>query len=85
MYQFTPEQKKNIDDAVEEMLQSLSRQDREKELRKDIVDRMKEEFGLDGKVFNTIVKERVNDKVSEQVAELQTALDLNDELVASRR
>lgn len=85
MYHFTPEQKKSIDSAAEEMLQSLSRQDREKELRKDIVDRMKEEFGLDSKVFNTIVKERVNDKVSEQVAELQTALDLNDELLASRR
>ena len=85
MYQFTKEQRISIDNATEEMLQSLSRQDREKELRKDIVDRMKEEFGLDSKVFNTIVKERINDKVSEKVAELQTALDLNDELLASRR
>lgn len=85
MYQFNKEERVSIDNAVEEVLQSLSRQDREKELRKDIVDRMKEEFGLDSKVFNTIVKERVNDKVSEQVAELQTALELNDDLLASRR
>lgn len=85
MYQFTKEERVSIDNAVEEVLQSLRRQDQEKELRKDIVDRMKEEFGLDSKVFNTIVKERVNDKVSEQVSELQTALELNDELLASRR
>lgn len=85
MYQFTKEERISIDNATEEMLQSLCRQDREKELRKDIVARMKEEFGLDGRVFNTIVKERINDKVSEQVAELQTALDLNDDLLASRR
>lgn len=85
MYQFTKEERVSIDNAAEEMLQSLSRQDREKELRKDIISRMKEEFGLDSKVFNTIVKERVDDKVSEKVAELQTALDLNDDLLASRR
>ena len=85
MYQFTKEERVSIDQAVEEMLQSFSRQDREKELRKDIISRMKEEFSLDSKVFNTIVKERLNDKVSEQVSELQTALDLNDELLASRR
>lgn len=85
MYQFTKEERISIDNAAEEMLQSLSRQDREKELRRDIISRMKEEFGLDSKVFNTIVKERVDDKVSEKVAELQTALDLNDELLASRR
>lgn len=85
MYQFTKEERVSIDNAAEEMLQSLARQDREKELRKDIISRMKEEFGLDSKVFNTIVKERVDDKVSEKVAELQTALDLNDELLASRR
>lgn len=85
MYHFTKEERVSIDQAVEEMLQSFSRQDREKNLRRDIVDRMKEEFSLDSKVFNTIVKERLNDKVSEQVSELQTALDLNDELLASRR
>lgn len=85
MYQFTKEQRVSIDQAVEEMLQSYSRQEREKNLRRDIIDRMKEEFSLEAKVFNTIVKERLNDKVSEQVSELQTALDLNDELLASRR
>ena len=85
MYQFTKEERVSIDQAVEEMLQSYSRQDREKNLRRDIIDRMKEEFSLEAKVFNTIVKERLNDKVSEQVSELQTALELNDELLASRR
>lgn len=85
MYQFTKEERVSIDQAVEEMLQSYSRQEREKNLRRDIIDRMKEEFSLEAKVFNTIVKERLNDKVSEQVSELQTALDLNDELLASRR
>ena len=85
MYQFTKEQRVSIDQAVEEMLQSYSRQEREKNLRRDIIDRMKEEFSLEAKVFNTIVKERLNDKVSEQVSELQTALDLNDEVLASRR
>ena len=85
MYQFTKEERVSIDQAVEEMLQSYSRQEREKNLRRDIIDRMKEEFSLEAKVFNTIVKERLNDKVSELVSELQTALDLNDELLASRR
>ena len=85
MYQFTKEERVSIDQAVEEMLQSYSRQEREKNLRRDIIDRMKEEFSLEAKVFNTIVKERLNDKVSEQVSELQPELDLNDELLASRR
>ena len=85
MYQFTKEEKVSIDGAVEEMVASFSRQAREAELRKDILSRMKEEFGLDGKTFNAIVKERKDDAVSEQVASLQTALDLNEELVASRR
>lgn len=85
MYEFTKDEQRSIDDAVGEMVHSFSRQERESELRKDIISRMKEEFGLEPKTFNTIVKERLNDKVSEQVASLQTALDLNDQLVASRR
>lgn len=85
MFEFTKEEKVSIDCAVEEMVQSFSRQSREADLRKDIISRMKEEFGLEGKTFNTIVKERINDKVSEQVASLQSALDLNDSLVSSRR
>ena len=85
MFQFTKEEQRAIDGAVEEMVQSFARQKREAELRKDIIARMKDEFGLDGKMFNTVVKERIDDKVSEQVGSLQAALDLNDDLIASRR
>lgn len=85
MSEFTKEELVSIDGAVEEMVQSFSRQEREGELRKDIIARMKDEFGLNPKLFNTITKERINDKVSYQVSELQAALDLNESLMSSRR
>ena len=84
MYEFTKEEQRSIDDAVGEMVHSFSRQERESELRKDIISRMKEEFGLESKTFNTIVKERLNDKVSEQVASPHSPLASHDQPDASR-
>lgn len=47
----SPEDRKKIREAVEEMSNSMARSDSEKEHQKEIVKRMKEEFDMEGKVF----------------------------------
>jgi len=54
--------------AAKEMSDSMTRQESEKDLQKDIVDQMKEKYGLKPAEFNRIVKVYHEQKLDEVIA-----------------
>ena len=57
--------------AVEEMVSSLYRVQSEKDLQKSIVDRMKDEEGVDKAEFRKMAKYAYNLEISTDIAELE--------------
>ena len=57
--------------AVEEMVSSLYRIQSEKDLQKSIVDRMKDEEGVDKAEFRKMAKYAYNLEISTDIAELE--------------
>lgn len=82
----SPEVMTKLDNAVNECVTSMMRIEHEKDFQKDVVDRMKEEIdGFKPADFNALVKERLNDKISEKIAKLESVVELNDALIEHRR
>lgn len=79
---YTPEELKDIDSCVEEAVGSLIRQEAEKDLRKDIITRMKEEFSMKPATFNMLVGERFDSKSSKNLEKHEEIVNFNDKLIA---
>lgn len=82
-YQLTPEEQTKINNAVEEIVGSLVREDGEKQLRKDITARMKEEINFTPAELNALARERFDSKATENVEKFQGIIDLNELLIAN--
>lgn len=82
-YQLSKEEQKKLNDAVDEMVNSLIRQDAEVQLRKDIAERVKEELGFKSSELNALARERFDNKATEQVEKFQDVIDLNSLLLAN--
>ena len=78
-------QMQTLDKAVRECVDSLTRSDGEKEFRKDVASRMKEEFEISTSEFNNLVKERYNEDCSNKIEKLQAVVDLSDQLKNSSK
>lgn len=77
---YSPTQLQTINNAINEFVDSLVREDSEKELRKAILSRMKEELEFSPKDFRTIAKERYDKSISEKVTQLEDALAMEETL-----
>jgi len=82
-YQLSPEEQRKLNNAVEEVVQSLIRQDAEVQFRKDVAERVKEELGFKASELNALAKERFDNKATEQVEKWQDVIDLNEMLLAN--
>ncbi|CAL9972003.1 transcriptional regulator [Vibrio phage D479] len=76
----TPNDKKEVINAVKEAAASLLRADSEKDLRKDIADRMKEEFEIKPADFNKVVKWYHKQNRQEEAAKNEKVHNLYDKL-----
>lgn len=64
----TPDEKKIIRDAIDEVVDSMTRTAAEKDLVKEIVSKIKEETTLSPKVFRKMARVAFNSNFSEEVA-----------------
>ena len=64
----TPADRQKIKDAIGEMVDSLQRQSGETELRKDITDNLKEDFGMPSAVVNRMAKLAYADTFDSEIA-----------------
>lgn len=82
----SPDVMTKLDNAVTECVNSLVRTQAEKDFRKDVLDRLKEEIdGFKPADFNALVKERFDDSITNKVAQLEAVIELNDALNEHRR
>jgi hypothetical protein len=82
----SPDVMTKLDGAVTECVNSLVRSQAEKDFRKDVLDRLKEEIdGFKPADFNALVKERFDDSITNKVAQLEAVIELNDALNEHRR
>ena len=79
----TPEQQQIIRDAVKESVDSLLRISAEKELQKDIADRIQEKLGIKKADFAKLVSAQYEGKVSDQIAKLEAIVELKEMLYGS--
>lgn len=80
----TDEQKQIVRDAIKECIASRVRCEAEKELQKDIAERMKDKLGLKPALFNALVGEAYEKKVSSQIEKLTEAVELSELIMGSR-
>lgn len=79
----TTEQQQIVRDAVKESVDSLLRISAEKELQKDIADRIQEKLGIKKADFTKLVSEQYEGKVSDQIAKLEAIVELKEILYGS--
>ena len=80
-YQYSKEEQTKLNNAVEELVQSLIREDGEKQFRKDVAARIKEELGFKSSDLNDLAKERFENAATEKVEKMQNIVDLNELLL----
>ncbi len=78
-----PNQLQQLDKAVRECVDSLTRADGEKQFRKDVSERIKEDMEIKPADFNQLVKERYDQACSNKIEKLQAIVDLSDKLKSS--
>lgn len=84
VYIYTEKEQTTINNAVDEAVSSWVRQKTletsEKDLRKDIIERITkdENVPIDKKLFNLLVKERFDGKSSEEVEKHEDVIALDD-------
>lgn len=71
-----PEQRKVLKGLVQESVNSLYREDAEKQLRKDIADRAADELEIDKKYFNKLCRTVFKDSLSELGEEAEVIANL---------
>lgn len=81
--QLTPQEMYKLNGCIREMVDSMFRVQGEKDLQKEIKQRVKDEFPHLDANFTDIVKESYDNSVSETIAKKQAAVDLLDEIEAS--
>lgn len=84
-FQYTPDELKSINDAVEECVKSLEREENEKSFRKDVVSRMGDELKMKSAEFNALVKERYNSTSTKAIEKHEEIADFNEKLISSAK
>ena len=74
-----------LDKMVREAVDSFTRSEAESSFRKDVASRAKDELGIQPSLFNSIVKERFNESITEKLSKLEEVIDMNDELIAAAK
>lgn len=82
----SPDTLTKLDNAVTECVNSLIRGQAEKDFRKDVLDRMKEEIDdFKPADFNALVLERYDDRITNKIAKMESVVEMNDALNEHRR
>lgn len=76
----TPEQYVVLDKAVQECVGSNIRIEGERQLQKDIADRVQDEVGIKGADFRKLVSEVYQGKVSDAIEKAEAIIELKDKL-----
>lgn len=74
-----------LNSCVKECVDSVMREEGEKVFRKDVADRVQEEFGIKKSVFNKLVSERFLEKSNEQIAKLEELIEFNEQLILAAK
>lgn len=74
------DEQKKINDAIDEAVASLVREDGEKQLRKDIIEELKDSLGITPSLFNALVKERFDGKSKKNVEKHEEIVAINEML-----
>lgn len=82
-FQYTQQELNIINNCVEECVDSLVREDGEKQLRKDIVERAKDELKMKPAMFNMLVKERFESKSTKTLEKHEEIIELNEQLISA--
>lgn len=82
-YQLTPEEQTTLNKAIEEVVDSLVREDGERQLRKDIAEMLKEKINFKSSDLMALARERFESKASQNVEKYQDIVDLNSLLIAN--
>ena len=78
--QLTPQEMYKLNGCIREMVDSLFRVQAEKDLQKEIKERVKDEFPQLDVSFTDMVKESYDNSVSDVAAKKQAAVDLLEEI-----
>lgn len=78
----TADQRKMIQDALKEMSNSMTRVDAEKDLQKDIADRMKEECDIPKRDFNKLARIYHASNLVEEATRNQEFIDFAESVLA---
>ncbi|MBG24158.1 MAG: hypothetical protein CMF22_11985 [Idiomarinaceae bacterium] len=81
----TPKQQAALNDAVDEASQSLVRAEIEKNFRKDVAERVKDEIGVPTARFNSLVRQRHCNAAAEAVEKHQETVELDEMLRTAAR
>jgi hypothetical protein len=81
----TPKQQIALNDAVSEATESLVRSEIEKNFRKDVADRVKDEIGVPVARFNSLVRQRHCNAAAEAVEKHQETVELDEMLRTASR
>lgn len=85
MTHLSPPELVKLNDRVVEYVDSLIRQQAEVDLRKDIVEGVKEDFEMSPSDFKNLANERYKDKASEAVSKLEAVVELNEQILNAVR
>jgi len=84
-FQYTQPELVKLNDMIEEAVDSLIREDSEKQFRKDVAERAKEELKLKSSQFNALVKERFNQTATKTYEKNESIIEFNEELLTAAR
>lgn len=83
--QLTQPELTSLDGMISEMVNSKVRQDAEKDLQKEICDRGKDELELPPKVMKALVNERYDNKISNDIEEKTSIVELHEMIEQAAR
>lgn len=84
-FQYTPDELKTINNAVDECVHSLEREENEKNFRKDVVSRMGTELKMKASQFNALVKERYTSTSTKAIEKHEEIAEFNETLVSAAK
>jgi len=84
-YVLTPEQKKDLQNAIREISNSMVRTEAERDLIKDIVKTQSDNLQIPRKIINKIAKTFHKQSLHQEVADHEDFVELYDKVTASEK
>lgn len=85
MINATPQEKKELSKLIDECVNSMVREQAEKDYRKDVAADLKEKYHMERSYFNQLVKNRYDNSVKEKYDKMEDILEFDEELRTAQR